>query len=136
MYVFYKKVCQEGWDAVHNSCYRILSGQVDQWTGRADCEKVGGRLALVSTEAEMDAVGEYMSMNGILINHGAWVDGTDAVTDGVWLSESGDEMHITWWSFVEPNGQESENCLGISNKEAFDISCSGDGFIQYTLCEF
>jgi len=128
-------MCQEGWDDVNNSCFRILSGQAAQWTGRANCEKAGGRLALVSQGAEMEAVGAYMTLKGIPFNKGAWIDGTDAVTDGVWLSESGEEINITWWAFLEPNGWVKENCLGMSIIASVDIPCTGDDFIQYTLCE-
>jgi len=127
-------MCQEGWDAVHNSCFRIMSGQVAQGTGRANCEKAGGRLALVSTEVEMKAVGDYMRSEGIPFNKGAWIDGTDAVTDDVWLSESGEEITVFRWSLSEPNGGVQENCIGIYI-EAFDIPCNGDDFVQYTLCE-
>jgi len=43
----------------------------------------------VSQGAEMEAVGDYMRWTGGMpFDKGAWIDGTDAVTDGVWLLES------------------------------------------------
>ena len=90
---------------------------------------------MVSTSAEMDAVGGYMNSKGMSIIKGAWIDGTDAVTDGVWLSESGEEITYIKFMGLEPNGWGSENCLGISSTAASDNSCDGNGFIYYTLCE-
>jgi len=118
---------------VHNSCYRLLAGQVDQSTGRANCKAAGGRIALFSTAEEQGAVILYVLGNG-LYEQLAWIDGTDAVTEGIWLTESGDVMSYTGFSEQEPNGREEENCIAVYGL-VIDTTCDVNDNVHYTLCE-
>jgi len=121
---------------VHNSCYRILAAAVNQSTGRANCLAAGGRLALVSTAEEMSALQAYMQQQGVI--EMLWVDGTDAVTEGVWLTDSGDVMSYMGFTVNEPNGGVEENCIVIFKTDiAFhvtDVPC--DYSNVYSFCEF
>ena len=122
---------------VHNSCYRILAAAVNQSTGRANCLAAGGRLALVSTAEEMSALQAYILLQGV-VEMWMWVDGTDAVTEAVWLTDSGDVMSYTGFTGNEPNGGVGENCIAILkmdiNFNVVDYPCGIN--VNYSLCEF
>ena len=62
-----------------------------------------------------------------------WVDGTDAVADGMWLSDRGTLLTYIPFYPNEPNGHGSENCLSSSAGQVYDVSCSA----QYPfVCEY
>jgi len=133
-YTVYMQVCPEGWDMVHSSCYQTLSGQVAQSTGRANCQDAGGHLALMTTAEETSAIQAYLLTKGLTEVYG-WIDGTDAATDGVWLAESGEELPYIGFTGLEPNGRVAENCLVVGISQVIDITCNGNSYVQYTLCE-
>jgi len=116
---------------VHSWCYQILSGQVNQSTGGANCQDAGGHLALVTTAEETSAIQSYLLAKGLTEVYG-WIDGTDAATEGVWLTGSGEEMLYIGFTGVEPNGGTTENCLGVNVDEVWDVDCD---VMLYTLCE-
>ena len=118
---------------VYNSCYQLLTGQVNQSTGRANCKAAGGRIALISSAEEKGAVIKYVQDHGMYATM-AWVDGTDAVTEGIWLTESGDVMSYTEFSDEEPNGMEWENCI-VVHALVIDWTCNTSPFVNDTLCE-
>ena len=119
---------------VNNSCYRLLAGRVDQPTGRTNCLAAGGRLALVSTAEEMSALQAYMLRQGANKTW-MWVDGTDAVTEAVWLTDSGDVMSYTGFTDKEPDGGVGENCIAVAVDSVIDIRCVRNAYVYYTLCE-
>jgi len=119
---------------VHSSCYQTLSGQVAQWTGRANCQDAGGHLALVTTAEETSAIQAYLLTKGLLEVLG-WIDGTDAATDGVWLAGSGEELPYIGFTLGEPNGWVFENCLTVGISVVIDLTCDSNSYVQYTLCE-
>ena len=119
---------------VRNSCYRTLLGQVNQTTGRANCQDAGGHLALVTTPQETSAVQAYLYTQDVAGVKG-WIDGTDAATDGVWLAESGEELPYIGFTGAEPNGGVDENCLIVSRTQVMDVPCAGSANMQFTLCE-
>jgi len=89
---------------------------------------------LVTTAEETSAIQTYLLTKG-LAAFVAWIDSTDAATDGVWLAESGEELPYVGFTEVEPNGGMTENCLGVTVDGALDFNCDGNRDIQYTLCE-
>jgi len=64
-----------------------------------------------------------------------WVDGTDAVTEGVWLTDSGDVMSYTGFTDKEPDGGVGENCIAVAVDSVIDIRCVRNAYVYYTLCE-
>lgn len=123
-------MCPKYWGVHHYSCYVLISHQVKQTTGRAFCRKIGAHLALLSSAEEMRGVSLWMFPVTM-----AWIDGTDAANEGVWLAETGEEMLYTGFEAPEPDGGLKENCMAIHSGTAVDVPCNGDPELEYTLCE-
>ena len=75
-------------------------------------------------------------MRTILEVLGVWrtaLDGSDAETEGVWISSTGVQVSFLQWNPKEPNGGETANCL-IFNRELLmmDHSCSA---MVSVICE-
>ena len=67
--------------------------------------------------------------------HVVFVDGTDEAAEGEWKTFSGDPLPIFTFGEFEPNGGETQNCLGIHYLRAtglVDVACDEGTLI---LCE-
>jgi len=112
-------------------CYKIVDGTQGQVASKTNCESVGGRLALISSQDEMNAARSYMQG----YSGRAFIDGTDAAQEGVWLDAEGNAMPYSGWTVSEPNGGSGENCKGIAASEVFDVGCIGSQYATLGLCE-
>jgi len=98
------------------------------------CKTLGGRLALVTSADEMKAIWSYMRVFGS--SYRVWVDGTDAATEGVWVTEAGEPMSYLGFTGVQPNGGTKENCIGVAPYHVFDITCTSNTLVFNALCEY
>jgi len=116
---------------LRNSCYKLVDGRQGQVASRTICESMGGRLALISSQEEMDAARSYMQR----FSGRAFIEGTDAAQEGVWVDTAGDEIPYSGWTVNEPNGGSGENCKAIEASEVFDNGCIGSTWVTLGLCE-
>jgi len=98
------------------------------------CKTLGGRLALVTSADEMDAIWSYMRVFGS--SYRVWVDGTDEATEGVWVTEAGEPMSYLGFTGDEPHGGTSENCIGVAPFFVFDVPCTANTYVFHALCEY
>lgn len=78
------------------------------------CEKLGGHLATITTEEEQNCISQN--------NYGAnkdfyWLGGTDETVEGNWKWITGEEWNYTNWCEGSPDNYNTENYLGMINKE-------------------
>ncbi len=104
------------------------------WAGaQAACTAVGKRLAVLATAAEQEQALVLSRMYpGVTI----WIDATDAVHEGDWLTSTGCRPYARWsyWNNVarEPNSAEVENCAALIDGQLVDFGCSSKAA---ALCE-
>ena len=104
-------------------------------TGSIDrCKTLGGRLALVPTNEEMNAIQAYMQAKSITDR--VRIDGTDRTTEGLWTTEAGEPMSNPGFTGSEPNGGLFENCMCISDDQVMDVSCLANIWVAHALCEY
>ena len=116
---------------LRNSCYKLVDREQGQVASRTICESIGGRLALISSQEEMDAARSYMQN----FSGRAFIEGTDAAQEGVWIDAAGNEMPYSGWTVNEPNGGSGENCKAIAASEVLDNDCFGSQWVTLALCE-
>ena len=112
------------------SCYKIIPNANGRDDASAKCQSLGGYLALISDDQEKAAV------QGFLASYPSppyyFIDGTDAATEGVWMTEAGDVMTYTGMFGDEPHGGTNQNCLGVTSGNLFDIPCTN---LMSAICE-
>ena len=129
------QTCMSGWILVHFSCRRLIHGCVTQPTAKANCQAIGGHLALVSSAEELAAVQTFIKSEGLGSRNDVWVDGSDAAQEGVWLTSDGKVMTYLGWTFKEPNGGQNANCMMLFGIEVWDENCNRVDDSYATLCE-
>ena len=130
-----KQVCGVDWSLVYDSCFRLLRGSVTQSTAQNNCIEKGGSLALASSAEELAAVQAFIQSEGIGPDDGVWVDGSDAETEGVWRTASGEVMTYFGWTGDEPNGGTNENCIRLRGDRVYDDGCDVTHKFVAALCE-
>ena len=105
-----------------------------QSENRDHCKTLGGRLALVPSADEMNALRSYMRIFGS--SYSVRIDGTDAATEGVWISETGEPMPFPAFTEGEPSAGTGENCLGVADNHVFDVDCAPTTYVVHALCEY
>jgi len=53
-----------------------------------------------------------------------WVDGSDALEEGVWRTSDGEVMTYLGWTGSEPNGGSNANCRNTRAGDVNDSACS------------
>lgn len=110
-----------------------MGGEVDVAGARALCVAVGMRLAVLSSAAEQEeAIVVSRMYPGVVL----WLDATDAIEEGDWLTSDGCRPYARWayWTQTarEPNGGTGENCAAIMSGELVDYGCTNKAAV---LCE-
>lgn len=107
--------------------YYYACADVMTWTeAKEACQRRGGHLATITSEAEQEAILEYLQ--GFSGRSGYWLGGTDAAEEGVWRWITGEVWDYTNWDKeqpdnyysldnISPNGQHDEDYLGMAIDE-------------------
>ena len=99
--------CEQGWEKNGDHCY-LWGTDKKNWNDAEDfCQKEGGHLASVTSNATRDFVVEGMNRTGL---DSAWIGGNDIEEKGVWEWTDCTPWEVTFWAPGEPNGPGGE-CL-------------------------
>ena len=128
------QACPLGWINIYISCNQLVAKREGYLESINTCRVLGGRLAIVSSEAEMRAIQQHMK-DVNLLKVIAWVDGTDAAKEGVWLTEGGNPLPYRGFTGRNPDGGERENCIGVNPRAVLDIVCTESGLVSLSICE-
>ncbi|KJU85686.1 C-type lectin domain protein [Candidatus Magnetobacterium bavaricum] len=123
----------------NNHTYQRIDTPMTWADAKANCEKLGGYLATVTSDSE-----EQFIVNSFNQKYESWLGATDAEVEGTWKWITGEKWGYTDWNPVEPNNKEgNENCLVYAGSFGhwLDYSCSykvtllceWDAQSQYTL---
>ena len=93
---------------MHNSCYLIANDTMAQAQALKWCRNAGGYLAAVTSQEEFDA--HFLHTGGQYL----WIDGTDVVTEGQWLLQTGELLTYTGFVAPQPNGGTAQNCISMN----------------------
>ena len=94
--------------------YQIVEGNFTWHEAKADAEAKGGRLAVLDTQAKIDAVDDFInSVTGPRPR--LFLGATDEINEGVWKWVTGETITLPNWADGEPNGSNSQNYLSLSD---------------------
>ncbi|XP_034044733.1 hepatic lectin-like [Thalassophryne amazonica] len=123
------KIC-DNWIDYGSSCYLISTGMKNWYSSKAECEKLGAHLAIISSEDEQRFIGSF--------NKPLWIGLTDKETEGIWKWVDGTPLTRSYWDINEPNNDDeglNENCAeirGHHSKKWNDAQCV---IAKFSICE-
>ena len=63
-----------------------------------------------------------------------WLGGSDEASEGSWVWSDGSPVTVSYWAGSEPNGGDTENCLGwYGGRYWFDSRCTSDRYFACTM---
>jgi len=103
------EACGDDWEKNGDHCY-FWGTDKKNWTEAEDfCQREGGHLASVTSNATRDFVLEGMNRTG---QNNSYIGGNDIEQEGTWKWTDCSPWGTTFWAVPkEPNGQGRENCL-------------------------
>ncbi|XP_017064258.1 low affinity immunoglobulin epsilon Fc receptor-like [Drosophila eugracilis] len=101
--------------------------KLDWSTAAATCRKIGGYLASIKDQKELDAIQPKLGF----ITY--WLGTNDQKTEGQFISEASGKRPFLKWRSGEPNNYGgNENCVDLNRGTMNDASCSN---IAYFICQ-
>lgn len=112
--------------------YCVLNGSYTADAGAAACAALGGRLAVIETAEEDQALRAGLGPRFEALR--AWIDLDDRGTEGQWRRRDGSLASYTAWGAGEPNDLYGEDCGEIVLPGGLwnDVPCD---LPRATLCE-
>ncbi|CAH1265180.1 HGF [Branchiostoma lanceolatum] len=121
--------CPDGWTGGLSSCY-LFQQDLKPWaTARVDCQRRGGDLASVNSDAEWNwIIGQTL---GSFPQY--WIGLHDTAGEGTFVWSDRSPVTVTYWNFGEPNNAGTgEDCVEIGGTSWNDSPCSNNN--RY-ICE-
>lgn len=117
--------------------YYIYSGVCDTWEEAVEyCESLGGYIAVISSEAENEALFAYVSESG-LHDGGVYFGYTDSASEGTWTWVSDETSSYSNWASNEPNSENSSEDYAEFYYKYTDGSWNdGDFASKKFICEW
>jgi len=116
--------------------YQAFEGKVSWQEARKRCEKMGGYLCCIESEAKAEQKFVAALANGKYL----YLGGTDEAKEGEWTWINGSPFVYTCWMGGQPsNWGGDENYLATYDEgEWVDVAAGGDGFWMPTgfICEW
>ena len=122
-------LCPNNWIHLQGSCYRVPSKSLSWTAAKSDCEAQGAKLAIVTSQAEQQALVSEISKSvwiGLRRDHNVY---------SRWLWVDGSRATYTHWKHGEPNndgGNERCTIMLYPTRKWNDLACSNR---RYYLCE-
>ena len=85
--------------------YAVLPAPCNWETANKKCERLGGHLAFVETEAENKFLTNLLEASNIP-SKAAWLGGTDEENEGDWLWLNGKPITTSFWDTNQPGNAE------------------------------
>ncbi|KAH8305387.1 hypothetical protein KR018_000853 [Drosophila ironensis] len=118
--------CDNRFTRIGESAYHLETRKVNWWDSARRCAALGGRLATIDSEAELNAITTFLNQAGFTATDAVWTSGFGIKT-GAWVSLGGAKI-LTYfrWASGEPNDSGNENCLALKGPGTWqmnDLSC-------------
>merc|ERR1712039_318540 len=125
--------CPSGWSYYDERCFNFYASKENWGNAELRCQNLGGNLASVHSEAE------YQFVRGVIKDRThrdtkAWLGGSDASVEKIWLWSDGLPMKYTAWDRGQPdNSRRNQHCMvmNFSRRHRWDDqACSvRDGYV-------
>ncbi len=89
---------------VGNKKYQVFTDVMTWKEAKAQCEKLGGRLAIVTSQEDNDQLTKLVKEAGL---NEAWLGATDEVKEGEWVWVDGSPMTFKNWGPGQPNNKQN-----------------------------
>ncbi|XP_070581110.1 collectin-11-like [Ptychodera flava] len=101
------------------------------------CESIGGRLARIPDEERDIALVSWIYHADDEPAGRYWIDVNDIKEEGVWCRSDGvKQMYKGSWARMEPNNQNNEDCVELSEMADYKWNDRSCYFPNYFICEF
>lgn len=97
-------ICPRNWIHLQGSCYLISSRALNWNAAKSACEALGSKLAMVKSQAELQAISPKLRQHVWIGLH------RDPKDTSRWLWVDGTRPTYTNWNAGEPNGRNHEKC--------------------------
>ncbi|KAK2811266.1 hypothetical protein Q5P01_000260 [Channa striata] len=109
--------CSTGWTRINDACYKYIPTDMSWAKAEINCKSMGAHLASVHSFNEYREI-QKMIVNATRSDKQAWIGGSNAQEDRVWLWSDGGNFDYANWCPGEPN-----NYLGLQH--CIQINYSG-----------
>jgi hypothetical protein len=110
--------------------YKVFVENVSWDEARNECARMGGRLAVVRSQADNDFLA------GLSRSH-VWLGATDAGRKGTWRWVDGTALSYSNWEAGEPNDADGwEDCLMMTKYGKWNDLANHAGIIDGYICEW
>ncbi|XP_028420438.1 ladderlectin-like isoform X1 [Perca flavescens] len=120
--------CPSGWSEVNGRCFQYFPTAMTWAKAEKNCQSLGGNLASVHNIFEYREIQRIMATTLSIKSKEAWIGGTDAQEEGVWLWSDSSLFSYQNWCPGEPsNWRGSQHCLQMNFGEGKcwdDVGCS------------
>jgi hypothetical protein len=99
--------------------FQTIEGSYTWHEAKADAEARGGRLAVLNTQAKIDAANAYLDRLGAW--PGLYLGLTDELNEGEWLWLDGSPLTVNNWLSGEPNNSGNEDYAEIIRSNSSHI---------------
>ncbi|XP_039883222.1 type-2 ice-structuring protein-like isoform X3 [Simochromis diagramma] len=103
--------CPRGWTWISGRCFRYVPALMNWANAEINCLYMGANLASVHSSWE------YREIQRLTAPYGyteAWLGGTDAPNEGIWLWSDGSRFNYRRWCSWEPNNMFFQHCLQMN----------------------
>ncbi|CAH3191186.1 unnamed protein product, partial [Porites evermanni] len=90
-------ICPNNWIRLKGSCYKVSSGSTNWNAAKSACEAMGSKLAILTSQAEQQALASKISQDVWIGLH------RDPNDNSRWMWVDGSRTTYTHWSNREPN---------------------------------
>ncbi|XP_043954894.1 ladderlectin-like [Gambusia affinis] len=120
--------CPFGWTLINSRCFQYVADEMTWARAERNCLSMGANLASIPN------MNEYRQIQTLIFtasheSNVAWVGGSNAQEENIWLWSDGNRFSYTNWCPGEPNNDEGmQRCLHINNSDAKcwdDYWCGG-----------
>ncbi|KAK2863344.1 hypothetical protein Q5P01_002877 [Channa striata] len=101
--------CSTGWTRINDACYKYIPTDMSWAKAEINCKSMGAHLASVHSFNEYREI-QKMIVNATRSDKQAWIGGSNAQEDRVWLWSDGGNFDYANWCPGEPN-----NYLGLQH---------------------
>src|SRR5262249_32774922 len=125
-------------DPANHHCYELMSSNQSWMTASSMCTQLGGYLATITSQAELDFVGASFS----IVVGGAWIGATDSAAEGTFEWVTGEAWGFELWEPNEPsnggnpNNMPGEDCVETTAGAAHDWNDDACSKSQPYICEW
>ncbi|KAK2863304.1 hypothetical protein Q5P01_002837 [Channa striata] len=106
--------CSWGWTYIDGACLKYVPKPMTWGRAERNCRSMGAHLASVLNINKYHAI-QNMIADATHDYKEAWIGGSDAQHEGVWLWSDGETMQFTNWCPGEPNNAlGSQHCIQMN----------------------